>query len=127
YDVDFCTDLAKALSVNAEIVPVADTDQFKALLFNQGIDLLMGHVKPSEALNNEVEISIPYFSYRNGDIRVAVSPRGDRKLAKYLNQFVWSQITSGRQKQLHNLWTGDTPPELDQKTCGWSSCPWIAN
>jgi ABC-type amino acid transport substrate-binding protein len=125
YDVDFCRDLGKKLSVATDVIPVPDKDRYKALLLEQKLDIVIGHTAAEEAKDQYVEISIPYFAFGDDDVRLIVTPKGDRQFAKFINEFIWGQIVSGRQAKLHNDYTGEPPPNLKDRTCGYKACPWL--
>lgn len=125
YDVEFCTDMASALNVKVEVVPLSENDQFTALLRDQRIDVLVGHTAVDKLGSLPITPSIPYFSFGGDDVRVMVSPSDDVKLAKFIDKFIWEEIKSGRQAKLHNDYTGEAPPNLKDRTCGYASCPWL--
>ncbi|WP_198032290.1 transporter substrate-binding domain-containing protein [Mesorhizobium sp. LNHC252B00] len=125
YDVEFCKDLAKRLGVAPQIVPIATGDEYRALRFDQKVDLVIGHSKPDEAKAKRVTISIPYFGFDDNDVRVIISPVSDTSLEKLINSFVWDQIITGRQAKLHNDFTGEKAPNLKDRTCGYNACPWL--
>lgn len=125
YDVEFCTNMAASLNVKVEVVPLKEVAQFTALLRDQRIDVLVGHTSLQKIAGVAVAPSIPYFSFGDDDVRVIVSPADDPKLSKFVNRFIWDEILSGRQAKLHNDYTGEAPPNLKDRTCGYSSCPWL--
>jgi len=62
FDVDYCKDLAKALSVEAEIVETQSPDRIPALMSDRA-DVIIGSTSDTLERAKTVGFSVPYFAF----------------------------------------------------------------
>jgi polar amino acid transport system substrate-binding protein len=63
FDVDYCTDLAKALGVKAEFVETPFADRIPALMSNRA-DVIVGSTSDTLERAKTVGMTVPYFAFQ---------------------------------------------------------------